>query len=57
MREIVLLLLRAKLKLVDVVDDFAQVVAALNFVFDLAKDLTNLVFDGLRATGFGFKAL
>jgi len=31
-----------------VVDDFAQVIAALNLVLDLAEDLPDLVFDGVR---------
>ena len=33
------------------VDDLAQVIAALNLVFDLAEDLPDLVFDGVRAGG------
>ena len=31
------------------VDDLAQVVAALNLVLDLAEDLPDLVLDGVRA--------
>ena len=38
---------------VDVVDDFAEVVAAGDLVFDLAENLADLVFDGVRAGGFG----
>ena len=34
------------------VNDLAQVVAAGDFVFDLAEDLPNLVFEGVGATGF-----
>ena len=34
------------------VDDLPQVVAALDAVFDLAEDLANLVFDGVRPAGF-----
>jgi hypothetical protein len=47
MRQLVLLGLRAEAQLVDMVDDLAQVVAALNLVFDLAEDLPDLVFDGV----------
>ena len=50
-RELVLLGLGAEAQFVDVVDDLAQVVAALNLVFDLAEDLPDLVFDGVRAGG------
>src|SRR5262249_40072159 len=48
-RELVLLSLRAETQLVDVVDNLAQVVAALDLVFDLAEYLPDLVFDGVRA--------
>ena len=34
------------------VDDLPQVVAALDAVFELAEDLANLVFDGVRPGGF-----
>ena len=47
MRKFVLLGLRAEAKFVNVVNDFAQVVAALNLVLNLAKDFANLVFDGV----------
>ncbi len=50
-RELVLFGLRAEAQFVDVVDDLAQVVAALNLVLDLAKDLADLVFDGVRSGG------
>ena len=33
------------------VDDFTQVIAALDLVFDLPEDLPNFVFDGVRAGG------
>ncbi len=33
------------------VDDFTQVISALNFVLDLPEDLPNFVFDGVRAGG------
>ena len=46
-----LLGLRAEAQLVDVVDDLAQVVAALDLVLDLAEDLADLVFDGVRPAG------
>jgi len=45
----VLLGLRAEAQFVDVVDDVAQDVAAVYLVFDLAEDLADLVFDGVRA--------
>ena len=46
-----LLGLRAEAQFVDVVDDLAQVVAALNLVLDLAEDLADIVFDGVRPAG------
>ena len=48
MGELVLLGLRAEAQFVDVVDDLAQVVAALNLVLNLAEDFADLVFDGVR---------
>jgi hypothetical protein len=51
MREFVLLGLGAEAQFVDVVDDLAQVVAALNLVLDLAEDFSNFVFDGVWAGG------
>ena len=42
---------------VDVVDDLAQVVAALDAVLNLAEDFANLVFDGVRAGGFLLEAV
>jgi hypothetical protein len=39
------------LQLVHAVDDLAQVVAALDLVADLAENLADLVFDGVRAAG------
>jgi uncharacterized protein with PhoU and TrkA domain len=47
----VLLGLRAEAQFVDVVDDLAQVVAAVDLVLDLAEDLADLVFDGVRPAG------
>ena len=44
--------LRAKAQRIDRVDDFAQVVAADNFVFDLAKNLADFVFERVRPAGF-----
>ena len=49
--------LRAEAQLVDVIDDFAQVVAAVNLVFDLAKYLADLVFNRVRPAGFLFEAV
>jgi hypothetical protein len=47
----VLLGLGAEAQFVDVVDDFAQVVAARDLVLDLAEDFADLVFDGVRPGG------
>ena len=44
-----LLGLGAEAQFIDVVDNLAQVVAALNLVLDLTEYLPNLVFDGVRA--------
>ena len=49
--------LRAEAELVNVVDDVAQVVAALDLVFDFAEDFANFVFDSVRATGLLLEAL
>ncbi|MNF76274.1 hypothetical protein D3C85_1334320 [compost metagenome] len=49
--------LRAKAQAVDDFQHFAQVVAALDLVADLAKDLADLVLDGVRAFGLFFEAL
>ncbi len=56
-RELVLLGLRAEAQFVDVVDDLAQVVAAVDLVFDLAEDLPDLVFDGVRPAGLLLEAV
>jgi hypothetical protein len=45
----VLLGLGAEAEFVDVVDDLAQVVAALNLVLDFAEDLSDFVFEGVGA--------
>jgi hypothetical protein len=50
-RELVLLGLRTEAQFVDVVDDLAQVVAALDLVLDLAEDFPDLVLDGIRPAG------
>ena len=55
--ELVLFGLRAEAKLVDVVDDLAEVVAAGNFVFDLAEDFADFVFDGVRPGGLLLEAV
>jgi len=54
-RKLVLLDLRIESKFVDVVNDLPQVVTALDAVFNLAEDLTNLIFDGIWAGGTLFK--
>jgi hypothetical protein len=51
MAQLVLFGLRAEAQFVNVVDDLAQVVAALDFVFDLAENFADLVFDGIRSAG------
>ena len=40
-----------------VINDLAQVVAALDAVFDLTEDFADLVFDGVRAGGLGLEAV
>jgi hypothetical protein len=50
-REFVLLGLRSKAEFVDVVDDLAEVVAALDAVLYLAEYLADLVFDGVWPAG------
>ena len=52
-----LFLLRAETQFVDVVDDLAQVVAALDLVLDLAEYLADLVFDGVWAAGLELEAV
>jgi hypothetical protein len=47
-REFVLLGLGGKAEFVDVVDDLAEVVAALDAVLYLAEDFADFVFDGIR---------
>jgi len=49
--KLVLLGLRAEAEFVDVIDDLAQVVAALDLVLDLPEDLPDFVFDGVRPAG------
>src|SRR5260370_23973526 len=57
MGQLVLLGLRAKAEFVYVVDDVAQVVAALDLVFDFGEDFANLVFDGVRPAGLLLKTV
>src|SRR5260370_35590093 len=57
MGQLVLLGLRAEAQLVYVVDDLAQVVAALDLVLDFAEDFANLVFDGVRTAGLLLEAV
>ena len=56
-RELVLLGLGGKAEFVDVVDDLAQVVAALDAVLYFAEDFADLVFDGVRAGGLGLETV
>lgn len=51
----VLFYVGAEAQLVDSIDDFPQVVAALDAVFELAENFTNFVFDGIGAFGLGFE--
>jgi hypothetical protein len=44
--------LGAEAQLVDVIDDLAQVVAALNLVLDLTEYLADLVFDRVWTVAF-----
>ena len=55
--QLVLFGLRAEPQFVDVVDDLAQVVAAVDLVFDLAEDFPDLVFDGVRPAGLLLEAV
>ena len=48
---LVLLGARPEAQFIDQVDGFAQVISALQFVLDLAENLADLVFDGVRAFG------
>ena len=48
--------LGAKAQFIDPLNHIAQVVAALDAVFDLAKDLADFVFDGVGAGGALLKA-
>jgi hypothetical protein len=52
-----LLGLGTEAQLVDMVDDLAQVVAALNLVLDLAENLADLVFDGVGTGGLELEAV
>ena len=56
-RELVLLALGCKAEFVDVVDDLAQVVSALDAVLYLAEDFADFVFDGVGAGGLGLETL
>ena len=51
MRQLMLLVLRTEVQLIDVVDDLAQVVAALNLVLYLAEDFADFVLDSVRTAG------
>jgi len=57
MAQLVLFGLRAEAQFVDMVDDLAQVVAALDFVFDFAEDFADFVFDGVGAAGLLLEAV
>jgi len=55
--KLVLFLLRAEAQPVHQLQRVAQGIAALELVFDLPKNLTDFVFDGVRAGGALFEAL
>ena len=57
MGQLVLLGLRAEAQFVDVVDDLAQIVAALDLVFDFAEDFADFVLDSVRAAGLLLEAV
>ena len=57
LRQFVLLRLGAEAQLVNMLDDLAQVVAALNLVLNLAEDFPDLVFDGVGAAGSQLEAV
>ena len=54
--EFVLFLLGAEAQFIDLFQRITQGIAALNFVFDLAEDLTDLVFDGVGVISDLFEA-
>jgi hypothetical protein len=54
--QLVLLFAGLEVEAVHVLQDLAQVVAALDLVVELAEDLADLVFDGVRAGGFLLEA-
>jgi hypothetical protein len=49
--------LGAEAQLIEVVDDLAEVIAALNLVANLAEDFADLVFDGVRPGGLLLEAV
>ena len=57
MRQLVLFGLGAETQLVDVVNDLAEVIAAVDLVLDFAENLANLVFEGIGAARFLLEAV
>jgi hypothetical protein len=55
MAHFVFLCVGAETELVDQVNHFAQIIAALQFVFDFRENFANLVFNGVGALGFEFE--
>ena len=53
-RHLMLFGMGTEAQFINQVDDFAQVIAALDFVFQLAENLTDLIFDGVGAFGYRF---
>ncbi len=53
--ELVLIVLRAKAELVDLVNDVSKVVDTGDAVTNLIEDLADLILDGVRALGPGFE--
>ena len=56
-RQLVFFRLRPEAQFVNVVDDLAEVVAALDLVLNLAEDLPDFVFDGVGAAGLLLEAV
>ena len=50
MRHLMLFGMGTKAEFIDAIDDFPQVIAALNLVFQLAENLADLIFDGVGAS-------
>jgi hypothetical protein len=56
-REFVLFGLRAEAKFVNLADNFAEIIAALNLFFDFAEDFADFVFDRVGTGGLLLKGV